>query len=273
MGGYGGHRRPIAVDDVSRTAMTIKNGSEIRRMREAGRIVALIHARLQEAVAPGVTTGALDALARDLLAELGARSSFLGYHGFPGHICASVNDEIVHGIPGRRVLREGDIVTLDVGAIYGGFHGDSAWTYGVGRISEAAARLLADTEASLAQAVAAARAGHRLGAVGNAVERYARERGYGVVREYGGHGIGRQMHEDPHVPNHGDPGRGALLRPGLVLAIEPMLTTGGEETRVLGDGWTVATADGSLAAHFEHTVVVAAEGGQILTERLVPVLQ
>jgi methionyl aminopeptidase len=253
--------------------MTIKNASELRRMREAGRVVALVHARLEEAIAPGVTTGELDAIARDALAEAGAKSSFFGYHGFPGHICASVNSEIVHGIPRRRVLSEGDIVSIDVGAIVDGFHGDSAWTYGVGRISDKAKRLLADTEAALYAAIEAARAGQRLGAVGHAVERFAKQRGYGVVREYGGHGIGRQMHEDPHVPNHGDPQRGALLRPGLTLAIEPMLTTGGEQTRVLADGWTVVTADGSLAAHFEHTVVVTPAGGDVLTERLVPMLQ
>ena len=162
---------------------------------------------------------------------------------------------------------------MDVGAIVGGFHGDSAWTYGVARIPQEAQRLLADTEAALDVAIEAARAGNRLGAVGHAVERYGKSRGYGVVRGYGGHGIGRQMHEDPHVANHGDPQRGVLLRPGLTLAIEPMLTTGGEDTRVLPDGWTVVTADGSLAAHFEHTVVVAPEGGRVLTERLVPMLQ
>jgi methionyl aminopeptidase len=253
--------------------INIKNGAEIARMREAGSVVALIHARIQEAIAPGVTTAKLDAIARDTLAEAGARSSFLGYHGFPGHICASVNEEIVHGIPGRRVLGGGDIVSIDVGAIVNGYHGDSAWTYGVGRISAEAARLLKATEAALEAAIGAAIPGRRLGAVGNAVERYAAERGFGVVREYGGHGIGREMHEDPHVPNHGDPTRGVLLRPGLTLAVEPMLTNGTEETRVLADGWTVVTADGSLAAHFEHTVVIAPGGARILTERLVPMLQ
>ena len=264
---------------MSRMAINIKNAAEIQRMREAGRVVALIHARIQEAVQPGVTTAELDAIARDILAEMGARSSFLGYPGppgvpnFPGHICASVNDEIVHGIPGPRVLNDGDIISVDVGAILGGYHGDSAWTYPVGRVSEEATRLLEVTEGALYAAIEAAQAGRRLGAVGRAVELYGLERGYGIVREYGGHGIGRQMHEDPHVPNHGDPTRGTLLRPGLTLAIEPMLTAGTEETRVLDDGWTVVTADGSLAAHFEHTVVVTRDGGHILTERLVPMLQ
>jgi len=258
---------------VARRPTTIKNAAEIERMRDAGRVVGLIHARIQDAIRPGVTTAALDDIARDALAELGATSSFLGYNGFPGHICASVNDEIVHGIPGARVLQDGDIISVDVGAIVRGYHGDSAWTYPVGLISDEAAGLLRATEAALAEAIAVAIAGHRLGAVGHAVELFALPRGFGVVREYGGHGIGRQMHEDPHVPNHGDPAKGILLRPGLTLAIEPMLTTGGEATTVLADKWTVVTTDGSLAAHFEHTVAVGTERADVLTERLVPVLQ
>ena len=252
--------------------ITIKNASEIERMRKAGEVVTLVHARMQERLAPGITTRDLDDIARDTLAQAGAVSSFLGYHGFPGHICTSVNEEIVHGIPGSRMLCDGDIVSIDVGAIVNGYHGDSAWTYAVGTITEEAQALLTVTEAALDAAVQAARDGFRLGAVGSAVESYAMERGYGVVREYGGHGIGRQMHEDPHVPNHGDPSRGTLLRTGLTLAIEPMLTAGGEETRVLADGWTVVTADGSLSAHFEHTVAVTPDGGLILTERRTPVL-
>jgi methionyl aminopeptidase len=227
---------------------------------------------MQESLAPGMTTRDLDDIARDTLAQAGAVSSFRGYHGFPGHICTSVNDEIVHGIPGSRTLRDGDIVSIDVGAIFNGYHGDSAWTYAVGTISDEAQALLTATESALDSAVKAARHGLRLGAVGYAVEHYAMEHGYGVVREYGGHGIGRQMHEDPHVPNHGDPSRGTLLRTGLTLAIEPMLTAGGEETRVLADGWTVVTADGSLSAHFEHTVAISLEGGIILTERQTAVL-
>lgn len=254
-------------------AITIKNESEIQRMAEAGQVVALVHARLEPAIAPGVTTRELDMLARDTLAEAGAISSFLGYHGYPAHICASVNDEIVHGIPGDRRLEDGDIISVDVGAILNGFHGDSAWTYGVGRISDEAAALLRDTEEALYRAVAQAMTGNRLGAVGHAVEAFARNRNRGVVREYGGHGIGRSMHEDPHVPNHGSPDRGTLLRTGLTLAIEPMLTNGGEDTRTLEDGWTVVTSDGSLSAHFEHTVAVTPEGGRILTPRLSAVLE
>lgn len=253
--------------------MTIKNENEIRRMEEAGQIVAQVHARIERAIAPGVSTRELDEIARETLDEAGAVSSFLGYHGFPAHICASVNEEIVHGIPGARRLRDGDIVSIDVGAILGGFHGDSAWTYPVGTVSDEAAALIQDTEEALHLAIEAAVAGNRLGAVGHAVESFARKHGRGVVRDYGGHGIGRQMHEDPHVPNIGSPERGVLLRSGLTLAIEPMLTTGGEETRTLGDKWTVVTADGSLAAHFEHTVAVGRDGGRVLTRPLAGVLE
>ena len=253
--------------------MTIKNDEEIRRMDEAGQVVAIVHARIERALAPGVTTADLDAIARDTLVESGAVSSFLGYHGFPGHICASVNDEIVHGIPGNRRLRDGDIVSIDVGAILAGFHGDSAWTYGVGKIAEEAAALLRDTEEALYLAVAVATSGNRLGAIGHAVESHARRLGRGVVRNYGGHGIGRQMHEDPHVPNVGSPDRGVVLRSGLTLAIEPMLTLGSEETVTLSDGWTVVTADGSISAHFEHTVAVGPDGGRVLTRRLASVLE
>jgi len=253
--------------------MTIKNEDEIRRMEEAGQVVAIIHARIEHAIAPGATTADLDTIARDTLAESGAVSSFLGYHGFPAHICASVNDEIVHGIPGNRRLRDGDIVSIDVGAVLAGYHGDSAWTYAVGEISEEATALLRDTEEALDLAVEAAMAGNRLGAIGHAVESHARRFGRGVVRNYGGHGIGRQMHEEPHVPNIGRPDRGVVLRSGLTLAIEPMLTLGSEDTTTLGDGWTVVTADGSLAAHFEHTVAVGANGGRVLTRRLAPVLE
>jgi methionyl aminopeptidase len=253
--------------------ITIKNEDEIRRMDEAGHVVALVHARLEPAIEPGVSTRELDDIARETLAEAGAISSFLGYHGYPAHICTSVNDEIVHGIPGRRRLREGDVISVDVGAILDGYHGDSAWTYAVGEVSDEAAALLRDTEEALHRAIDVAMEGRRLGAIGHAVTAFARERGRGVVREYGGHGIGRQMHEDPHVPNEGNPDRGIVLRKGLTLAIEPMLTTGGGETRTLADGWTVITADGSLAAHFEHTVAVGATGGRVLTKRLAPVLE
>lgn len=253
-------------------AITIKNAREINNMREAGQVVAIVHQRIEAVIAPGMTTKDLDDIARETLSEKSAGSSFLGHHGFTGRICASVNEEIVHGIPGKRTLRDGDIISVDVGAIIGGYHGDSAWTYPVGTISPAAARLLRDTEDALYLGVAQARAGNRLGAIGHAVEQFALARGYGLVREYGGHGIGRQMWEEPHVANHGDPNKGVLLRPGMTLAIEPMLNVGGDETRQLNDGWTVVTADGSLSAHFEHTVVVTTGEPEILTKRLASVV-
>jgi methionyl aminopeptidase len=254
-------------------AVTLKNPREIGWMREAGTIVGRIHEAIEAEIAPGVTTQDLDDIARDIMRECDAGSSFLGHHGFPGRICASVNEEIVHGIPGNRRLREGDIVSIDVGAIVRGYHGDSAWTYPVGEVSPVAAALLRDTELALYLAIDRALAGNRLGAVGRAVEDFARERGYGLVREYGGHGIGRRMWEEPHVPNHGDPTRGVLLRPGMTLAIEPMLNVGGDETRTLDDGWTVVTADGTISAHFEHTVVITEGEPEILTKRVQKVVK
>ena len=215
----------------------------------------------------------MEAIAIDRLRQAGAKSSFFGYRGFPGHICASVNEEVVHGIPGKRVLRDGDIISLDISAYYDGFHGDSAWTYPVGIVSPEAAQLLRDTEAALYRAVAAARTGERLGAVSNTVERFAAEHGYGIIHNYGGHGVGRYMHEDPHVANRGNPNHGPRLRTGLTIAVEPMFVVGEEATKELADGWTVVTADSSLSAHFEHTVAVTPEGGEILTPRLAGVLQ
>jgi methionyl aminopeptidase len=253
--------------------MTIKNEAEIQKMEAAGQLVAYIHSRIEPLIQPGVTTKELDDLARDIIKERGAKSSFLGYHGYPAHICTSVNDEIVHGIPGKRHLNDGDIISVDIGVILDGFNGDSAWTYGVGTISAEAALLMQQTEEALYLAVAAAATGNRLGAIGHAVESYARPLGRGIVREYGGHGIGRAMHEDPHVPNVGSPERGVIMRTGLTLAIEPMLTNGSEDTKTMRDGWTVKTKDGSLSTHFEHTVAVTPEGGRVLTRRLVPVLE
>ncbi|HEV2066073.1 MAG TPA: type I methionyl aminopeptidase [Thermomicrobiales bacterium] len=245
--------------------ISIKSSAEIEKMRRAGEVVAICHRRVQQAIAPGVSTGELDTIVRDTIIEHGARSNFFGHHGFSGYICASVNDEIVHGIPGSRRLEDGDVISVDIGAIVDGFHGDSAWTYGVGTISDAAQRLLADTEAALEEGIRAARAGNRLGAIGHAVESYAAPRGYGIVREYGGHGIGRQMWEEPHIPNHGDPESGSRLKRGMTLAIEPMLTLGTEATQVLEDEWTVTTTDGSWSAHFEHTVAITDGDPVILT--------
>lgn len=254
-------------------AITIKNEREIEKMRAAGHVVALCHQRVEAAIAPGVTTADLDALVRDTVKEQGALASFLGYNGFRGNICASVNEEIVHGIPGSRGLRDGDIIAVDIGAILGGWHGDSAWTYPVGEISDDAKRLLADTEEALRAGLAAARAGNRLGEIGHAVEGYAGPRGYGIVRGYGGHGIGRRMHEEPHVPNYGERTYGPVLRKGMTLAIEPMLTLGTDKTRELDDGWTVVTADGALSAHFEHTVAITDDEPLVLTQRLVAVVE
>jgi methionyl aminopeptidase len=253
-------------------AVGLKNDREIQRMREAGAVVSVVHQRIEEALTPGVTTQDLDDIARDTFAEMGATSLFLGHLGFTGRICASVNEEIVHGIPGKRVLRDGDIISVDVGARVEGYCGDSAWTYGVGSISDEARQLLHDTEASLYIGIERARAGKRLGAIGHAIEEYALERGYGLVREYGGHGIGRKMWEEPHVPNHGDPNNGVLLRPGMTLAIEPMINIGGDETEVLGDKWTVVTRDRTLSAHFEHTIVITRDEPEILTKRLARVV-
>ncbi len=254
-------------------AITIKNDREIEKMRAAGHIVAKCHQAVEAAIAPGVTTADLDALVRDIVKEEGAIASFLGYNGFRGNICASVNEEIVHGIPGDRVLQEGDIISVDIGAILNGWHGDSAWTYGVGEISDEAKRLLADTEESLNIGLAAARAGNRLGEIGYAIEQFAAPRGYGIVRGYGGHGIGRRMHEDPHVPNYGERTWGPVLRKGMTLAIEPMLTLGTDDTIELEDGWTVISADRSLSAHFEHTVAITEGDPIVLTQRLAPVVK
>ena len=249
-------------------AITIKNEREIGLMREASQAVALVHARIEAAIAPGVTTKDLDDIARDTLQEVGAVSLFLGLLGFKGRICASVNEEIVHGIPGKRVLQDGDIISVDVGARVGGYCGDSAWTYPVGNISDEARHLLEATEKSLYLGIEQAKVGAHLNAIGHAVEEYAESQGLGLVREYGGHGIGREMWEDPHVPNHGSPDSGPRLRAGMTLAIEPMLNIGGDETLQLADGWTVITADRTLSAHFEHTIVIREDGPEILTKRL-----
>lgn len=253
-------------------AITIKNAKEIESMRLAGLVVSKIHIAIEQAIAPGVTTQDLDDVARDIIAGEGAVSSFLGHLGFTGRICASVNDEIVHGIPGSRVLAGGDIISVDVGAAINGFHADSAWTYAVGAIDPVVQSLLDITEESLYVGIAAARGGNRLGAIGEAVETMVTGAGYGMVREYGGHGIGRQMWEEPHVPNHGRAGQGVPLRPGMTIAIEPMVNIGGDETRVLDDGWTVVTADGSLSAHFEHTVVITNGEPIVLTPRMAVVV-
>jgi methionyl aminopeptidase len=247
-----------------------KSAEELEKMRRSGRILADTIDVVLAAVAPGKTTADLDRIAEDHIRAQGAVPSFKGYRGFPASICASLDHEIVHGIPSRnRRLEEGQLLSLDFGAIWEGYHSDSAVTVFVGGVapSEEAKRLVETTEAALAAAIATIRPGGRLSDIGHAIEATADARGLGVVREYGGHGIGRRMHEDPFIQNWGPPGRGPELRPGLVVAVEPMLNLGGDETRLLADDWTVVTADGSLSAHFEHTVAVVEDGHEVLTAR------
>jgi len=248
-------------------SIEIKTPDQIAAMREAGLVVARTLRVLTDAVRPGVTTADLDALAEAEIRAAGATPSFKGYHGYPATICASVNEEIVHGIPSpRRSLREGDLISIDCGAILGGWHGDAAVTVGVGAISAADAAMLEACETALWRGLAQARAGGRLGDISHAVETSVRRSGrYGLVEEYTGHGIGSAMHMDPPVPNYGRAGRGPRLRPGMALAIEPMVMRGGAETALLDDGWTVVTADGSRAAHFEHTVAITGDGPWVLT--------
>ena len=242
-----------------------RTSDEIAKMRRAGRIVAEMHERTREAIRPGVTTSELDKVAREVLEQRNARSNFLGYHGFPAVICTSPNDTIVHGIPGDYRLEEGDIISVDCGAIVEGYHGDAAYTAAVGQVSEEATRLMEVTERSLWAAIEQMVDGNRISDIGHAVQTVAEAAGFSVVREYVGHAIGTAMHEEPQVPNYGPPGRGPRLRPGLVLAVEPMVNVGGAVTRLLADGWSVVTADGSLSAHFEHTIAVGEDGPEVLT--------
>jgi methionyl aminopeptidase len=244
--------------------ITRKSPEEIGRMRRAGRLVGHTLSRVVETVRPGVTLLELDALAERVIRDGGGIPSFLGYHGFPATLCLSPNDWIVHGIPNGYVLQEGDILSIDCGAIVDGWHGDAAVTVPVGVVDEAAQRLMETTERAMWAGIAQARAGNRLSDIGHAVERVAAP-GYGVVREYVGHGIGTRMHEEPQVPNYGRPGRGLRLEVGLALAIEPMVNEGSPSSRVLDDGWTVVTRDGSRSAHFEHTVAITPQGPEVLT--------
>jgi len=234
-------------------------------MRQAGRIVSIVLEVLNRQVRPGIKTKDLDIMAAREIERLGAKPSFKGYRGFPANLCTSVNDEIVHGIPGERILDEGDIVSLDLGAIFMGFHGDAAVTVGVGKISSPARRLLEITEGALKAGMAAAQAEARLGDISSAIQSYAESRGYSVVREYSGHGIGRELHEEPQIPNFGLPGTGPVLKRGMTFALEPMVNAGDWHTRLGDDHWTVFTADGSLSAHFEHTIVITGAEPEVLT--------
>ncbi|WP_070121493.1 type I methionyl aminopeptidase [Bacillus marinisedimentorum] len=243
-----------------------KTPREIEIMREAGRIVALTHQELKKHIKPGVTTKELDAIAEKIIRENDAIPSFKGYNGFPGSVCASVNEELVHGIPGDRILKEGDIISIDIGAKYNGYHGDSAWTYGVGEISEENQRLLDVTEEALYKGLAEAKPKERLSNISHAIQTYVEENGFSIVKEYVGHGVGQDLHEDPQIPHYGPPNKGPRLKPGMVLAIEPMVNAGERYVRTLADNWTVVTEDGKMCAHFEHTIAITEIGYEILTK-------
>ena len=245
--------------------IAIKNSRELSMMREACIISARALKLAGEAVEPGVTTGEIDRLVRRYIESQGAKPSFLGYGEFPASTCISVNETVIHGIPDKRVIKAGDIVSIDVGAYFNGYHGDNAATFAAGDISAEAEGLLTATRESLYEGIAQAVIGNRIGDIGSAVQRYVEMRGYSVVRQFVGHGVGTNLHEDPSVPNFGTPGRGQRLLPGMTLAIEPMINMGGPEVRILKDGWTTVTQDGKLSAHFEHTVAITQDGPVILT--------
>lgn len=243
-----------------------KTPREIEIMREAGKIVALTHQELKKHIAPGITTKELDAIAETFIRNCQAVPSFKGYNGFPGSICASVNNQLVHGIPSDRILKNGDIISLDIGAKYNGYHGDSAWTYPVGDIDEEAKVLLDVTEQSLNIGLKEAKPGERLSNISHAIQTYAESNGFSIVREYVGHGIGQDLHEDPQIPHYGPPNKGPRLKPGMVLCVEPMVNAGSRYVKTLTDNWTVVTVDGKLCAHFEHTIAITETGCEILTQ-------
>ena len=245
----------------------LKSPHEIDLMRQSGKISARALKLAGEAVEPGVTTEKLDEIARKYIESQGAVPSFLSYNGFPKSSCISINDEVIHGIPSsKRIIKSGDIVSIDVGAYINGFHGDNAWTFPCGDITKEASNLLDATKESLFKAISVTKVGNRIGDIGNVVEEYVKVRGYSVVRNFVGHGVGASMHEDPSVPNFGKPDRGVRLREGMTIAIEPMVNKGVSKIRVLGDNWTVVTADGELSAHFEHTIAITSDGPIILTD-------
>lgn len=246
--------------------IVLKTNRELALMREACRISAGALRVAGEAVQPGVTTEEIDRIAYEYIIKQGAKPNFLNYNGFPATACISINDEVIHGIPSKkRVIKEGDIVSIDLGASLNGYNGDNAATFAAGKISPEAERLINTTRESLYKGIEAAVAGGRIGDISSAVQRYCEERGYSVVRDFVGHGIGSKLHEDPSVPNYGTPGRGVRLLPGMTLAIEPMINMGGFEVRQLSDGWTIKTKDSGLSAHFEHTVAITTDGPKILT--------
>ena len=247
--------------------ITIKSEREIELLKKAGEIVGQTHHYLEKYIKPGITTRELDRLAEEYILSVGATPSFKGLYGFPGSICISVNEEVVHGIPGDRVLKDGDIVTLDIGACWKGYHGDSAWTYPVGKISKKKQELLKHTEEALFEGLSVIKEGCRVGDIGYAVEQYANKYKLGVVKELVGHGVGSKVHEEPDVPNYGKKGTGPVLKAGMVIAVEPMLNMGTADIFMLDDDWTIITADDLPSAHYEHTVLVTKEGYIILTKR------
>lgn len=246
--------------------ISVKSPKEIEKMRKAGLITGGALVAAGEAIHAGMTTKELDTVVRKYITSHGAKPSFLGYGGFPGSACISINDVVIHGIPGPQVIKDGDIVSVDVGAYIGGFHGDSCKTFAVGEVSEEAKALMKSTEESLYLAISMVKPGVRLGDLGAAIQKYNEDNGYGVVREFVGHGVGRDLHEDPEVPNFGKAGHGVRLQAGMVIAIEPMITEESPKVKVMGDGWTTKTADGKLSAHFEHTIAVTETGCIILTK-------
>lgn len=245
--------------------ITLKSQREIELLKVAGHIVWLTHQYLKPFIKEGITTKELDKLAEDFIRSQGATPSFKGYEGFPATICASINDEVVHGIPGKRKLKNGDIITLDIGACYKGYHGDSAWTYPVGEISDDLKELLENTEKALFIGLEQVKPGNRIGDIGAEIEKFAKAHNLGVVEELVGHGVGTSVHEDPNVPNYGEHGTGPLIKEGMVIAVEPMLNMGSKDICILDNDWTIVTEDGMPSAHFEHTVAVTKDGYQILT--------
>ncbi|CCJ33289.1 type I methionyl aminopeptidase [Caloramator australicus] len=243
----------------------LKSKSEVDKIRRSGRIVAELLNLLEKQIRPGITTKELDKFAEEFIISHGAKPSFKGYYGYPGSLCTSINEEVVHGIPGDRILKEGDIISIDCGVFYEGFHSDAARTFAVGHISEEAKRLIDITEKSFYEGIKYARAGNRIGDISNAIQTFVESNGYSVVRDYVGHGIGKELHEEPPVPNYGKAGRGPKLAVGMVLAIEPMVNMGTFAVIELDDGWTVVTADKKLSAHYENTIVILENGPEILT--------
>ena len=243
-----------------------KTPREIALLKEAGRIVALVHEELKKHIVSGITTKEIDKLSEKVIRQNGATPSFKGYQGFPGSVCVSINDMVIHGIPDNRKLKDGDIVSVDVGACYQGYHGDSAWTYAVGNVSSEAKELMKVTEEAIFEGLKQAKPGNHVGDISAAIEEYVKQHGYTSPVDYTGHGVGTSIHEDPMVPNYGKSGHGPLLKTGMVIAVEPMVHIGKKDVKVLKDGWGVVTADHSLAAHYEHTIVITEDGYEILTK-------